>query len=231
MKSFASYLQSRMVVTLAAVILFILISGSNVQAAAFSGNATNFSWQNGSSINGLFGDPDLSDDQSTLIFTPSNFRADSSNNAIVTTSDQLEFELTAVDGFQFSGISIEENGDYAFPIGGGKVWVSGMLTIENMDDTGSYSDDLATTPGMPQSGSNSGALLWSGASQINLDGLTHIKITLLNVLTAQGLAGTYIEKKALGDTISIQIIPEPATIGLLALGSLVFFGKKNNINK
>jgi hypothetical protein len=229
MKSFISYLLPRMVVTFAAVILFILISGQNVQAAAFSGSAANFSWANGFSTNGLFGAPTLSGDQTSLIFTPSNFRADSVDGEFSSVDDTLVFELTAQNGFSFNALLIEEHGDYAFQSGSGTVDVDGLLTIENMDETGSYNANLITTPDMPQSGSNSDALPWSAEAQINLNSLTHIKITLLNELTAQSNADgdyTFIEKKGLGDTISIQIIPEPATIGLLILGSLVFLGKK-----
>jgi hypothetical protein len=236
MKIFTSYLLSRMVVTLAAVILFILISGQNAQALTYwtnsSGSATNFDWANGGSNNGLFGDPNPVGD--TLAFSPSNFSAQSSDGLTDFVSDTLEFELTAHPGLSFKSITITEECDYVISVldeenGQGSVQATATLSINNLDTSDVLGNLIIDSTPIGSSSYLFG--IWEPEAELNINqqDWTHIKITLTNDLKADttGLgSNALIEKKEFGTTISIQMVPEPATIGLLALGSLVLLGKK-----
>ncbi|HMO26754.1 MAG TPA: hypothetical protein PKB10_10835, partial [Tepidisphaeraceae bacterium] len=60
-----------------------------------------FSWSNGGSDNGLFGDPTIVG--SSFVFSPNNFVATASNGSASTVSDRLFFTLDIAPGFQFGG--------------------------------------------------------------------------------------------------------------------------------
>jgi hypothetical protein len=206
--------------TLALILLAFSSAQANVLWSNASGAAGLFDWQNGQSLNGLFGDPTLIGGN-TLAFFPSNFRAESTDGITDSVYDRLEFELIAHSGFSFQNIAISEYGDYGI-FDSGLVQVSGSLTVTNLDTmeflTALLSSDLSSQqtndilPWQAWSGVNIGAADW-----------THIKITLENCLYAMSdeESVAFIEKKVLGSAITLQIVPEPATIVVLSLG-LVF---------
>jgi hypothetical protein len=210
--------------------VIVLLTFSATQAAALwsnpSGSTDYFDWQNGQCLYGLFGDPMLVGGN-TLVFFPSNFRAESIDGQTGFVSDSLEFELIAHPGFSFQSISITEYGDYGI-LGDGRVQVSGELSLENLDTDESLNNGLAATPAMPVI---SGQGTWQAWTQLDIDPLdwTRIKITLQNDLLAVSGFGSaaWIEKKVLGQTVAIQIIPEPATIATLSIGAILIFMLRN----
>lgn len=214
---------------------FALIPSRNAQAfvawSNSSGSATNFDWANGGSTYGLFGDPCLVGGD-TLVFSPSGFKAESiyGESNYDSVSDCLEFELIAHSGLSFQGISITEYCDYEI-LGSGQVNISGSLSVENLDSTDILSDPLVSNPGMPVIGSDYTADSSITTAQVNIyqPDWTYIKVTLQNgllAITYDDGSIAWIQKKVLGTSIAIQIIPEPATICLLAIGSLVFIKRK-----
>ncbi|MDD5010515.1 MAG: PEP-CTERM sorting domain-containing protein [Phycisphaerae bacterium] len=225
MKSFKLY-RFRMQLFISAAILMML---SQSAKATFSGSATDFYWENGYSINELFTAPILSG-ENTLVFGVENFRTESLYGEFTSISDTLIFDLIALDGLYFGGITIFEIGDYGID-DGGSVGVSGTVLIENLSASGSQDGELTNDlQEMPQTYVEDGTE-WQAEAEVSLEPSkwTHIRITLINYLWAETLecgSTAWIEKKNLDTTIAIQIIPEPATIGLLTLGSLVFLGKK-----
>lgn len=195
---------------------------ANVLWSNPGGSGGFFDWQNGQSLNGLFGDPTLIGGN-TLAFFPSNFRAESIDGLADSIYDSLEFELIAHPGFSFQNIAITEYGDYGI-LDNGQVQVSGGLTITNLDTmdilTATINNDLLT----PVTGD---VLPWQGWTLLNIGqpNWTHIKITFENGLLAISDDGSiaFIEKKVLGNAITLQVIPvpEPATVAMLSIG-LIF---------
>jgi hypothetical protein len=230
MKSFTSTCFRTRIFILAVICLQILIFCPCAQAS-FSGHATNFNWDNGYSAHGRFTAPILSG-QDTLVFGVEGFTTESIDGEANSISDTLVFELTALNDHSFDGITIAESGDYGIDAdNGGLVGVSGTVSIDNLGGSGSQygnlTNDLQT---MPQIYVEDGTA-WHAWTEVGIgpSDWTHIRITLTNNLWAETSGGgstAWIAKKGLGTTIAIQLIPEPATIGLLMLGSLVFLGKK-----
>ncbi|MFA5291556.1 MAG: hypothetical protein WC496_00825 [Phycisphaerae bacterium] len=225
---------------LTAVVIFIQnpICINNADGFVFwtdpNGSADNFYWANGGSDFGLFGDPTLVGGD-TLLFSPSGFIAKSLDGESNFITDKLVFELIAYSGFRFQSISITEYGDYQIS-GNGSVNVSGNLSVENLDAAGSLNNDLVAVPSMPVTGDNYDVYgLWSASAQVDINqpDWTYIKITLQNdllAITTENGSIAWIEKKTLGTAIAIRIIPEPATIAILLIGSLAFIPKKKNDN-
>lgn len=206
----------------------ILLLSSAAQATIFWSNSTGsadfFDWQNGQSLYGLFGDPILVGGN-TLVFFPSTFRAESLDGEIASVSDKLEFELIAHPGFSIQNISITEYGDYGI-LGSGLVQVSGTLSAENPDTTDVSNSSLITDlPAMPLADSSGQWQAWTQLDIIPTD-WTRIKITLENNLLAASDSGSaaWIEKKVLGNAVAIRIIPEPATVAMLSIGTICMLG-------
>jgi hypothetical protein len=209
---------------------------SSAQAFIFwtnqNGSGAGFDWMGGGSDNGLFGSPTLIGGN-TLVFFPSNFRADSLNGSPATTADRLEVTIIAQTSQLISGIQISEFGDYAIN-GGGEVSVTGTMFITDLINPGPFpgfprlvSGDLASTPGSPIQSAGTVSGSWTAQVGIDLTSTggpdwTMIKIVLNNNLFALSNAGgsSFIEKKVVGTGIAITIVPTPGATALLGLGGL-----------
>lgn len=210
-------------------VVSVLFMFSAAQAAIFwsnpTGSADFFDWQNGQSLYGLFGDPILVGGN-TLVFFPSTFRAESLDREVNSVSDSLEFELIVHSGFSIQDISITEYGDYGI-LGSGLVQVSGTLSAVNLDSTtDTLSNSLITDlPERPPADSSGQWQAWTQLGTVPAD-WTRIKITLENNLLAVSGSGStaWIEKDVLGNAVAIQIVPEPATVAMLIIGTICMFG-------
>lgn len=194
-----------------------------------SGSAADFDWQNGGSDKGLFGDPCLVGGD-TFQFSPTNFRAESVDGKSAIVSDRLQFDITAHPGKTIKGIRITEEGDYGI-LFEGKVSASGAMFVTNLSQFEVLKASFLMDPPMPISTPTPDGLdFWSGEVAVEGFEWTRLRVVMNNNLIAISIPGsvTWIEKKSVGINIEI-IVPEPATIAVLTLGSLALplFGRKN----
>jgi hypothetical protein len=198
-------------------------AGAAVMWSNSNGVATSFTWENGGSDNGLYGDPTLVGGN-TLVFFPSGFRAESNNGVTDSVSDRLFVDIIANPGQKLTEIVISELGDYGI-VGAGSVNLLATLDITDLlNPMRTESDMLTANPTMPivaGSGnwSASGGVLFSMAPG---EEWTHIRLELTNLLEAFSSAGSssFIEKKVAGTGIQIMVIPTPGAAALLAMGGL-----------
>lgn len=179
-----------------------------------------FSWSNGGSDQGLFGDPVVVGSQ--FIFSPSNFRAVSSNGVAQTTADRLFVTIDIAPGNSLVAVSLSELGDYSI-LGTGTVQASGFMFVTDLNSGNVASAVMSTNPVFPLSTTTSAAGIWSGLISVPLpNGATRVTIIVNNILQAISGANStaYIEKKNAGLVLDI-IVPEPASLSMLALGGLL----------
>jgi uncharacterized protein (TIGR03382 family) len=194
-----------------------------------NGAGSNFTWANGGSREGRFGNPVLVNGN-TFVFFPSNFRAQSVNGSASVVGDRLEFDLFANAGFLISGIRISEFGDYGIVGEGGQVSASGGLFVTNLNTGATLDDEIVTNPGSPIQGEGFGN--WNGEAGVDLSGQnpgwTRIHVVVDNDLVAISGAGgvAFIEKKVFGSGVSITIVPTPGSMALLAAGSVLAFRRR-----
>jgi hypothetical protein len=183
-----------------------------------------FSWQNGSNDTGLFGDPVPIGNQ--LVFFPSNFKAESSNGIAHQVGDKINVDILAEGNLLITQINIYEIGDYGISPTGPNTQVRAIGTLivtplVSNPGAGVGVDGMDFNPVMPIT---SGAGVWTGNASVGYsvaNGVKKIHLLLDNQLQASSDASpgtnSFIEKKTAG--IIIEIIPEPATIGMLLCGA------------
>lgn len=212
---------------------FVFINNANAFVAWTipSGSAVNFDWENGGSDNGLFGNPVIIG-ENIFAFFPQNFRADSLNGQSAEVSDTLSFDLIAHSNALITGIQISEYGDYGI-LGSGFVNMYGALQAENLVTSETEYANLIPTPLMPVY-SDTGEAVWTADGAVSFNnGWTHLRVTLSsNLLTISDPGSvTFIQEKIVGDSVAITIIPEPATLIVLAAGILCLKIKNRNGRK
>jgi hypothetical protein len=171
-----------------------------------SGIALSFSWSNGYSNNGYFGDPTIVGN--TFVFTPTTFSATRGVND--TRTDTLQVDLTAAAGQFITGVIIREFGTRSHTSG---TTVQSTMFIYDTDaspfpqfqDPLSFSFDNSTNP-----------LSWSGIATRNNLQITNMQLSLTNSLSAF-LTGRSIAKTR----VEIEILPSPGGLGLLAGAGLL----------
>ncbi|MCE5340809.1 MAG: hypothetical protein LLF92_06735 [Planctomycetaceae bacterium] len=209
---------------LAILMLFAVQSQAIIYWSASSGSGTGFTWANGGSDKGLYGNPEINGN--TFEFTPgTDFQATSNGNTVLT-YDRLQFDITVDPGQTILGVKIAEQGEYSIT-GTGSVNAFGAITIINLDQNNKITSSFQTDPTMSIT---SGSGEWNGQAEVALTGWSHIRVIITNYLTASSPAGSssYISKNKFGagtddDSINVEIlIPEPATLAIFALGILIF---------
>lgn len=193
----------------------------------------------------LFGAPTILGN--VLDFNPLSFASSSSGGGADLTDGQLLFGVMAQAGNFIDKIMLSEAGDYSlFGVGtaatAASVALSGQIEVLEIDGVavggppinfafngtfapsgGTY--DLVNDPGI--------GVNWSGGVTIDVTqhltdnsipftvGATKVQINLDNILATSSEASTtaLIQKKDF-DGFSITVVPEPASVGLVALGLL-----------
>jgi hypothetical protein len=193
----------------------------------------------------LFGTPTLAGN--SLVFNPVSFGASSINGAAPDLTDgTLTATIAAKPGNFITQISIDESGDYTI-FGNGtaatSVTVSAPVFFQILEVNGSPIVPTTLSGSLTMSPSNTFSLpgsvvggIWTGSGVFDLDAhlagegisgsATKVLLSLDNALLAQSETGTvaFIKKKTFGGT-SLTIVPEPATLGLLA-GTLLLASRR-----
>jgi len=220
------------VVLCTVVLCTVAVQAAPIPWTTPSGNTNDFTFNNGNTDNQLFvpagGDPVVT--ATGLLFFPSGFAAQSANGIAQITRDTLRFDIHVKPNKQLAAFSINEFGDYSI-LGTGvqtAVKAFGAVFLTNLDTGDVRSDSLITVPAALSgaTGVTSGQGQWTGSELIaNIPaGWKNIRVVLNNELHAGSDQGTssFIEKKVVTPGIEINIIlPEPASLSMLALGGLL----------
>jgi len=208
-----------------------------------TGSSMSFTFANGQDLNGLFGEPFLDSANDTFYFFESAFQVTSQNGGTTAQYDEVSMDVFANPGLTFSLMRVTANGSYNSGGGGttNEVDLDGLLTMTELgpnesfdggvgDDGRQFSGDLVTTPGFPKSNE---AGTWSGAAFADVmvefpvpDDSIHVSISnnVIAITTAGGTAELDVQYQDL--KIEFQLIPEPASLSLLAVGALALLRRR-----
>lgn len=171
-----------------------------------SGSTPLFSWSNGYSNSGFFGDPVIIGN--TFVFTPQGFSA--VQGVQNTKTDTLQVDITAAPGQTILGVIIREAGSRSHSSG---TSIGGTLFLKDLDDPNfpmlqdplAFTFDTSVTPNP-----------WTGTVTRGGLNMTNMQLSLTNNLSAF-LSGRSITKT--GVEIEI-IVPAPASAAVVGLGLL-----------
>jgi hypothetical protein len=195
-----------------------------------SGSGNGFDWSNGrGSDKNLFGNPTVTptSTSNTFSFTPVNFLANSADGKSALTSDSLQFDIETLAGKQIDNILFAEGGHYRIN-GTGSVKATCSITIQNLD-VYQPTPPIEIFNVFEATSDSAGISTWSGSFEVDDIDWSHIRITMSNKLIARSSSSvgsfSWIQKDSLGVNnndagIEIIMVPEPATIGILTMGSL-----------
>ncbi|HYE63230.1 MAG TPA: hypothetical protein VD997_14640 [Phycisphaerales bacterium] len=187
-----------------AVVAFTIAPAAHaiVQWTNPSGTALDFTWSNGYTNSGYFGNPVIAGN--TFIFTPSNFGATFNSPK----TDTLQVTIAAING-PITGVIIREFGNRSHTSGN---VISGSLFVRdlNVPDFPQFQDPLVVTNG------TGSPIPWSAIAVRNGISMNSLQLTLVNNMSA-ALSGRWNEKTR----IEIEIVPTPAAATLLAGAGLI----------
>lgn len=170
-----------------------------------------------------------------IIFTPTNFSAESLNGAgVVTTQSTIDFQLYALPSttLNIAALSLAERGDYLLSGASSSVDVHGQVRAFGLaNPADEITSSLTTTqPLTIDNGSNNN---WAASASANfaaqpgyVDQSAGVNVTIENLLgaytskTDSGPLEAYVEKKFAGGAIvlSVELVPEPRSAGLALCG-------------
>ncbi|MCP4589567.1 MAG: PEP-CTERM sorting domain-containing protein [bacterium] len=234
--------RNRRVAVLGAVVVALSLGATSAWAGAWttsSGNADGFSYSGGGDLNGLFGDPFVFG--GSFFFTQSDFHVQSVDGGPTTLpeaqSDTMSVDVLADAGLTFSLIRVTAHGSYAVTEGGASADIDAGLAIsENgtvFPNPGprSWNGPLVTQPVFPVSTADSGT--WNGLSTVDISFIlpaphSSLNLSLSNDLLTISTVGSSAEINMTFEDIEIQleVIPEPATFGLMAMGGLALLRRR-----
>ncbi len=161
-----------------------------------------------------------------LVFEPNASFVAFAPNAVGsgdTTDGRLQFLLTAKPGNFLGLITVNEGGDFTIS-GSGTVNVGGSIRIKDPVTTLNIGSAVGfSKTGVPSSGTSDG--LWSATATIDLTNLnrTEVLVVIDNTLSASVNStdgSAFIAKKDFSVAVT-TFVPEPASLALLGIGSLV----------
>ncbi len=165
---------------------------------------------------------------STLIFRPTMFAADAPGSD--NTSALLEMLIEAPEGQWIQTITVRELGDYALLGAGAAAQVSMGLIISADSDgfnvLGTDSNGLTFTVTPPSIG-DFGIWDLTVSADVSEAQLSEVYLSLDNTLQALApdLSLAFIQKKLV--RIDVTYVPEPATLGLMALGAVLITRRRH----
>jgi hypothetical protein len=211
------------------------------------GYSQSFSFANGQDVNGLFGEPFLDSANDTFYFFESAFQVTSQNGGSSSQFDEVSLDVYANPGLTFSLMRVTANG--SFNAGGGgasnEVDLSAILSLTELgandmydggggDDGRDFSGDMVaiTDDGGTFPKSND-AGTWNGLATVDVtvvfpvpDDAIHVSMSndVIAITTAGGTAEIDVQYQDL--KIEFQLIPEPASLSLLAVGALALVRRR-----
>lgn len=214
---------------IAAVALFGATSAVAGPWAQQAGASDSFTYAAGQDLNNHFGEPYVSAD--TFFFIDSNFQVQSQNGGNVTQDDTVSFDVFANAGLRFSLIRITAFGSYSSTGPGmNSVSQSGLLSLTEIGPPGrAWQQQMDTNPTFPKSDDNGG---WSGLTTLDLSAdfpdPTAVHIDLSSDVVAITGAGGSAEINVQYEDLKIEflLIPEPASLSLMAVGALALLRRR-----
>jgi hypothetical protein len=226
----------------------ITLAVAGLSAALLSGNAlaawqtlvgTNVTYQYEDTLMGLYGQPFLSGD--SLVFTPTNFKAESSNGQeVVQTGSTINVRVYANSNYTFSAFNLTELGDYALIGNDAQVAVGGQIRAFDLANAGSQLTDSITVTApltVTTTLANYQTTNWqaNAAIAVPTNWSNGVNLTIENILlasTSQAGSLAFVEKKFVGNSVVITPVPEAETYAMMLAGlGLIGFmvGRRNRV--
>ncbi|HUU82200.1 MAG TPA: PEP-CTERM sorting domain-containing protein [Phycisphaerae bacterium] len=222
----------RLLVAVLAALCVPVAASADVAWDNPGGNAENFDWAGGhNSDTNLFGSPSWYGGDN-LYFLSSDF-APYANGTPVTDSatDTMDVDLTAVGGKKFASIAVFEYGDYNI-VGGAGNTVSADLGMTGTAAGHPMSPFLGSFS-FGAAGDSAGTVPWNDDAALSMEfavpDVTTLHLSVTNTLVAisDGAGGTAsIQGNFVLLGIAVTVIPEPASMSLLALGGLAVLRRR-----
>lgn len=239
--------------TMKKIFAIAAVSLISVQAASAAPWTTNsfgvapsghFSWDNGQSDNGHFDNPVVTPDD-RFVFSVGGFTA---NDTIadanpVTVDETVSWDLHVSPGFQLTGMEVRISGVYTVRGVGSYVNTGALFEIEEFADQGggsprTFTGPLVVTPeSMPAMGNAAPRTVnYSAVATIDVsfevpmvDDDVHISFyNFLEAFKAGAGLGhqATINEQFQQFQIEIALIPEPATLALMAMGAVAMLRRR-----
>lgn len=219
-----------LVVFTAAVV--VAASGSPASADYWGGNATNFSYSNGSDLNGLFGEPFVDGD--TFYFTDANFVVNAQNGGTSSATDTVSFDVLLNPGFVLSVVEIRLFGSYNVQGVESYVDVTACGSVLELGGLGrEFAGCFISSPPFPVFGGANGVYSFDGLVDASwliepLHPSLHLEFT--NDLLASAMLGgnATVDMRFEELTFEVTLIPEPATLLFLGLGAIAILRRRSH---
>ncbi|MEQ1663456.1 MAG: FxDxF family PEP-CTERM protein [Thiobacillus sp.] len=204
------------------------VASPAAQAAIQRLVGTNVTYQYDDAVVGLFGLPTLAGD--SLTFTPTNFKALSSDGQFTNVNSTINVQIFAHTGYTFPGVTVQESGDYYLIGSDAQVAVGGQIRaydlLNPLPTSAHITDPIVATAPLTTTTtlSNFGTTNWQADAMVNLPtawSAGGINLTIENILiafTANQGSAAMIEKKFVGTAIVITPVPEAETYAMMLAG-------------
>lgn len=201
----------------------LLVGVATSQAALWtpsSGISGLISYSNGQDLNGHFSNPQTGEEQ--FVFAdPTEFAATSPAGP-TTITDTLSFDVSVPGGYQITQVHAQIAGDYSVLGSPASVIYTATLVLNG----GMYSSPVLLTPASPVS---SGDGEFSGTTSILLPpGVSSLSVAFTGTLQAIASTGATSLVQIKNAQISFNVIPEPASLGLISgVGALLLHRRRS----
>ena len=213
----------------------VLLTG-NAFAAVQTLVGTNVTYVYDDALMGLYGQPFLSGD--SLVFTPTNFKALSTDGGLVQTSSTINVKVYANENYTLSAFSLTELGDYSLIGSDAEVAVGGQIRLFDLANIANQLTDPITVTApltVTTTLANYQTTNWeaNAALAVPTNWSSGVNLTIENILiarTTQVGSAAFVEKKFVGNSVVITPVPEAETYAMMlaGLGLVGFMVRRRN---